>query len=112
MRVLIVDDEALIVTLTASWLEDLGCEVETAQNGTEALAKLGDDPQIEVLLTDVNLPGISGYQLADRAKEMRPKLKVILLSGAETDPHGWRLVRKPFLASDLKRAMSEVGKVC
>ena len=37
MRVLVVDDEALIVMLTASWLEDHGCEVETALNGTEAL---------------------------------------------------------------------------
>jgi CheY-like chemotaxis protein len=57
-----------------------------------------------VLITDVNMPGISGYQLAERAKEMRPELKVIMLSGAETDPLGWPLVRKPFLRSgDIRR---------
>ena len=109
MRVLVAEDEALILDLTASWLEDLGCEVQTALNGTEALAKLGNDRHIEVLLTDVNMPGISGYQLADRAKEMRPELKVILFSGTEADPHGWPLVRKPFLQSDLMRVMSHVG---
>jgi two-component system, cell cycle response regulator CpdR len=102
-----VDDEALIVVLTASWLEDLGCEVETAFNGSQALTKLWNDRHFEVLITDVNMPGISGYQLAERAKEMRPELKVIMLSGAETDPHGWPLVRKPFLirpnAGDLRR---------
>jgi two-component system, cell cycle response regulator CpdR len=87
MRVLVVEDEALILELTASWLEDLGCEVETAHNGTEALAKLGHDRRIEVLITDVNMPGISGYQLADRAKQMKPELKVVLVSGApETAP--------------------------
>jgi CheY-like chemotaxis protein len=112
MRVLFVDDEALIVLLVTSWLEELGCEVETALSGSEALAKLGDDQQIEVLITDVNMPGISGHLLADRAKEMRPDLQVILSSGAETDAHGWPLLRKPFLRSDLTRMMAQVTKVC
>ncbi len=58
MRVLVVDDEVLVVLLTASWLEDLGCDVETALDGIEALAKLGSDQHIEVLITDVNMPGI------------------------------------------------------
>ncbi len=112
MRVLVVDDEALIVLLATSWLEDMGCAVDTAFNATEALAKLGSDPYVEVLLTDVNMPGVSGYQLAEWAKEMRPGLKVVLLSGGETDPHGWPLLRKPFLQSDLTRVMADVGGLC
>ena len=83
MRVLVVDDEFLILQLMASWLEDGGCEVETALNGFEGLGKFRNNPSIEVLITDVNMPGISGYQLADQAKAIRPELKVILLSGAE-----------------------------
>jgi CheY-like chemotaxis protein len=70
------------------------------------------DLHIEVLITDVNMPGISGYQLVDGATEMRPELKVILVSGAASDPHGWPLLRKPFLQADLKQAMSDVGGEC
>ena len=112
MRVLVVDDEFLILQLIAAWLEDSGCEVETAPNGSEALAKLRNDQRIEVLITDVNMPGISGYHLADRAKEIRPELKVILLSGAERDPHGWPLLHKPIQQSDLTRMMAQLGRVC
>ena len=60
----------------------------------------------------INMPDISGYQLADRAKEIRPEVMVIMLSGGETDPHGWPLVRNPFLQSDLTRVMAALGKVC
>jgi CheY-like chemotaxis protein len=104
--------QALIVLLATSWLEDLGYEVETAFNGSEALAKIGNDHHIDMLITDVNMPGISGNLLADRAKQMRPHLKIILLSGAESDPHGWPLLRKPFLQSDLTRMIANVGRVC
>ena len=64
MRVLVVDDEYLVVLVTASMLEDLGCDVETASDATEALSKLGNDPQIDALITDVNMPGLSGMALA------------------------------------------------
>jgi CheY-like chemotaxis protein len=101
MRVLVVDDEALIVMLVAGWLQDLGCEVDTALNGTDALTKLNGKPHVEVLLTDVNMPGMSGHELAERAMHMRPGLKVVLLSGAATDAHGLPLIRKPLLRDDL-----------
>jgi len=105
MRVLVVDNEALIVLLAASWLEDLGCEVETALNGTEALGKLNSEPRVEVLITDVNMPDMSGYELATRAMQIRPGLRVTFLSGAETDPRGHSLIRTPFLQEDLRRVI-------
>ena len=105
MRVLVVDDEALIVLLAESWLEDLGCQVETAL-GSEALAKLNDGEfRVEVLITDVNMPDMSGYELAKRAAAVRPGLKVVLMSGAAGNPHGLSLIRKPFFRDDLKRAI-------
>jgi CheY-like chemotaxis protein len=103
VRVLVVDDEYLVLLLTASMLEDLGCEVETALNGTEALAKLSSEPRVEVLISDVNMPGMSGYELAERATRIRPGLRVVLLSGADTDPHGLPFIRKPFVQDDLRR---------
>ncbi len=86
-------------------LEDLGCEVEMAHDGTEALAKLNRDARIEALITDVNMPGMSGHDLVGRARDTRPGLKVILLSGAESDSRGFPLIRKPILQSDLVRVM-------
>ncbi len=109
---LVVDDEFLVALLTASMLEDLGCDVETSVHGNEALEKLAVDPRIEVLITDVNMPGITGYEVAARAQRMRPELKIILLSAAETDPRGWPLVRKPFLQADLTRVMANIGVGC
>jgi two-component system cell cycle response regulator CpdR len=112
VRVLVVDDEFLIVLMVASMLEDLGCEVETAFHGNEALGKLANDPQIELLITDVNMPGLSGYEVAERARGMRHGLKVILLSGAETDPRGLPLIRKPFRRSDLTQVMEATTGIC
>ncbi len=111
VRVLVVDDEFLVALLAASMLEDLGCEAETSVNGNEALGKLADDPHIDVLITDVNMPGVTGYEVAERAQRMRPELKVILLSAAENGQHRWPLVRKPFLQSDLMRVMADIGNV-
>lgn len=53
--------------LVAGRLQDLGCEVETALNGTDAFAKLNGKPFVEMLITDVNMPGMSGHELAERA---------------------------------------------
>ena len=47
-------------------LEDLGCEVITAASGNDALEKLSGDRRIEILITDINMPGMDGYQLAEK----------------------------------------------
>jgi two-component system cell cycle response regulator CpdR len=83
--VLVVDDDPLVLDVTASMLEDLGCEVVTAPSAKDALDKLSTLPHIEILITDVNMPDMNGYQLADAATQMRDRLKVIMLSGREID---------------------------
>ena len=93
-------------------LEDLGCEVITATGGTDALEKLSTNPRIEILITDINMPGMDGYELAERAKRMRERLKIIVLSGRERDGSGLPLVRKPFLEQDLKAAMAQHTGLC
>jgi two-component system cell cycle response regulator CpdR len=103
--VLVVDDEPLMLQVTTDMLEDLGCEVITAHNAEQALKKLIADDRIEILMTDVNMPGMDGCELAKSAVQMRGDLKVIVLSG-QSECHGFPLIRKPFLLEDLTRTMA------
>jgi CheY-like chemotaxis protein len=106
-RVLVVDDDALVLELTASMLEELGCDVLQARSGSDALGKIAEDRRIEMLIADINMPGLSGVQLAERASGFRHGLRVILLSGRESENHGFPLIRKPFLQSELQRVMAQ-----
>jgi two-component system, cell cycle response regulator CpdR len=103
--VLVVDDEPLVLDVMASMLEELGCEVMTAENAIDALTILRADHGIEMLLTDVNMPGMNGYELAVKAQQERKTLKVVMLSGRAVDGQGFPFVQKPFLKSDLLLAM-------
>ena len=111
-KVLVVDDEPLVLDVVATMLEELGCDVETAHTGADALNRLGSEEHIDILLADINMPGLDGRKLAYRAKQMRPELNVLLLSGRENDGYGFPIIRKPFLESDLKRVMSQTTGLC
>jgi CheY-like chemotaxis protein len=83
----------------------------------DAIARLALDlfavsRRIEILITDINMPGMCGYELAERATRMCGQLRVIMLSGREADGGGFPLVRKPFLAQDLKRTMAWHTGLC
>ena len=111
-RALVVDDDPLILELIASMLEELGCDTVTARSGTDALGQLATDRSIEMLFADINMPGLSGTELAERARDFRPELRILLLSGPESDAHGFPLLRKPFSESDLRRAMTHTTGLC
>jgi two-component system, cell cycle response regulator CpdR len=107
----VVDDEPLVLEVIVGMLEDLGCKSLTAKTAEKALGQLRRNPQIEILITDVNMSGANGYDLADQARRMRVGLEVILLSGRETEGHGFPLLQKPFLKADLKRTMEQTSKL-
>jgi two-component system, cell cycle response regulator CpdR len=109
---LAVDDDPAVLYLIADMLEDLGCEVICAHNGTDALAVLARDQRIEILITDINMPGIAGHELAEKAKRMRHGLNPILVSGREANSHCFPMIRKPFLKDDLRRVMKETTGLC
>ncbi|MGA9890767.1 MAG: response regulator [Xanthobacteraceae bacterium] len=110
--VLVVDDEPLVLEVTATMLDDLGCETVTAASGKEALEKLATDQRIEILVTDINMPGMDGYTLTKSATQMREDLKIIVLSGGASGGNGFPLIRKPFLERDLKKAMAQHTGLC
>jgi CheY-like chemotaxis protein len=111
-RVLVVDDDALILEVTAAMLHDLGCEVVTALCGEDALERLERDHGIEILITDINMPEMDGYELVDKARALRNGLKVIMLSGRESAGNGFPFIRKPFFEEDLLATMRHTTGTC
>jgi CheY-like chemotaxis protein len=86
--------------------------LQTAQTGTDALAVLDRDEKIDLLITDVTMPGMDGRQLAAKAKSLRRDLHVILASGREADGQPFPLLRKPFFRDDLERVMANTSGLC
>ena len=110
--VLVVDDDADVLDVIASMLEDLGCDVLCAASGAEALKTLASKENISILITDINMPGMDGHELAERAVRIRPTLKVLQLSGRERRRDGFPMIRKPLSEDDLARVMQETTGAC
>lgn len=83
--ILCVDDEALPLTLRKLVLEKQGYRVITAQSADEAMRVVEKYP-VDLVLTDQLMPGGTGTELARRVKEMRPELRVVLISGVNEIP--------------------------
>lgn len=80
-RVLVVDDDPAVGTVLHRLLESMGYRVSVVSSGPEALTALRQQSEIELMITDVVMPEISGIELADQAQAERPGLKVLLISG-------------------------------
>ena len=112
-RVLVVDDEPLLLELTASMLEDLGCEVVTASCGADALAKLKADKRIEILITDIQMPGLDGYEPLPRKRGASgPNFKSSFAPAAPMPPTVLPLIRKPFTQEGLAGVMAHTTGLC
>jgi signal transduction histidine kinase/CheY-like chemotaxis protein len=111
-KVLVVEDVALIRMTTVDMVEQIGFEAAEAGDGAEALAILQKDGDIEILLTDLGLPGMNGRQLVEEALRLKPGLKVIIASGYSThEEQGSKLpanvayLTKPFDMQQLRRVL-------
>ncbi|MCQ8241861.1 PAS domain-containing protein [Rhizosaccharibacter radicis] len=104
-RVLVVDDEAAVRMLVCEVLDELGYRTIEAADGASGLALLQADERIDLLITDVGLPGgMNGRQMADAARVARPHLRVLFITGyaegavladGHLDP-GTEVLTKPF----------------
>jgi CheY-like chemotaxis protein len=77
----VVDDDLDNLEVTREALALLGHEADVAQNGEEALARLSRTPALDVILCDVGMPGMSGWELAERARAIAPDLPIFMLTG-------------------------------
>jgi signal transduction histidine kinase/ActR/RegA family two-component response regulator len=80
-RILLVDDEATIREVFAEHLQEAGHEVLTAREGAEALTTINEDRDIDILITDLSMPGMDGLSLIRAAHLRRPELPAILITG-------------------------------
>jgi two-component system, response regulator YesN len=116
-RVLLVDDEATLVFFLKQGLQEssLTCQVDVASSGEEALTKLTYSPY-DVLVTDLKMPGISGFTLVEVARSLYPTIKVILMtafSSREVQDESEQLqvngyLIKPFATSQLQQILEEL----
>ena len=105
--ILLVEDEPAVLEVAQEMLRESGFDVVTARDGQEALDILGRDTRIDLLLTDVVMPELNGFQLAHRARGLRPGLPIVYISGYADEArleaeavHG-PVLRKPFRSTDL-----------
>jgi signal transduction histidine kinase/CheY-like chemotaxis protein len=110
-QILLVDDEAMVRETLAAALEDVGYTLLRAADGAEALDILGSEATIDVLVTDLSMPGIDGLAVIREARRQRPDLPAVLLTGyighgaqlavGGSLNGGFTLVRKPVTAGQL-----------
>ncbi|MBT4046605.1 MAG: response regulator, partial [Rhodospirillaceae bacterium] len=119
--ILIVDDEKDLLRIAVEYLKRLGYTTLTAENGTRALDILKTHPEVNLMFSDIIMPGkIDGYQLSLQAKDTYPELKILLTSGFtkrreeftnELDPDRARLARnllnKPYSDEELAFAVRQ-----
>jgi PAS domain S-box-containing protein len=107
--VLVVEDEPVVRSLIVDVLQELGYAALEAHDGPSGLKILQSRIRIDLLITDIGLPGLNGRQIADAARQRRPELKVLFMTGyAENaalasgilEP-GMAMVTKPFAMDDL-----------
>jgi PAS domain S-box-containing protein len=114
--VLVVEDEPVVRGVIVEMLHDQGYRVLEATDGPSGLRMLRLNDRIDLLVTDVGLPGMNGRQLADQARETRPGLKILFITGYAENvaiakgflQPGMEMITKPFDLDNLSRRIREM----
>jgi PAS domain S-box-containing protein len=114
--ILVVEDEPGVRMMVTELLGELGYRVLEAASGPAALSVMEEVPQIDLLVTDVGLPGMNGRQLAEHARQQRPALKVLFITGyaekaalrSDFVGEGMDLITKPFAVDHLAAKIREM----
>ena len=110
--ILFVDDDPLIAMSTTEMLEDLGHRVIGANSGLHALDILKSEQQIDLMMTDHVMPGMTGIELAAASREVRPSLPILLATGYAELPEGAQLdlprLAKPYHQDQLRDRLDQL----
>lgn len=112
-RIVVVDDEPIVLTATSRLLQSIGFDVMSATSALEALELLADNgADIDAIVTDVNMPGMNGLELAQQVSTKWGHVGVLLVSGRESEsdvmstlPTHYKYLRKPYGIAKLKAAL-------
>lgn len=110
--ILVVEDDVLVQMELAEWLAELGLNVLSVNNADDAITLLDTHPEIELLLTDIEMPGsMDGARLSHHVAERWPPVRIIVISGIFADrlpalPPGSVFVSKPIQRRELWDALS------
>ena len=109
LRVLLVEDNPQVRDFAEGLLADLGCNVLSTQTAEDALHKLASD-RIDLVLSDVVMPGLSGVELARKVQELYPEVPILLATGYSDEivdrGSEFSVLLKPFGAADLSKAIA------
>jgi len=119
ITVLVVDDEIGVRDFAAEALLDLGYDVLCAENADQALQVFTSAPGIDIVLTDVVMPGRSGRQLADAIHRLKPDMRVLYMTGYTQNAivhngvldSGTHLISKPFTIGELDQELEALMSV-
>jgi len=115
LRVLLTEDDPSVAGITETMLRNLGHDVVRAQNAEQALVVLKSERPLDLLLSDVIMPGVNGVELARAAVTLRPGIKVLLSSGFAGESvdraiaeGAWPFLRKPYLQDELAAHLQQI----
>jgi PAS domain S-box-containing protein len=111
LRILLVDDDILVSMGAADMLLDLGHSVTEAQSGAHALKVLETDAPFDIVVTDYAMPGMNGFELAQKIRNGNPKLPIVLATGYAELPADRSIkfvhLSKPYTSKDLAEALEK-----
>jgi CheY-like chemotaxis protein len=114
-QILVVEDDDQVRFLVSYLLEELGYSVTTARDATTAMPILSSSEQVDLLISDVGLPGMNGRQLAELMRQERPRVPVLFMTGyaesaavqSEFLGENMAIITKPFALDDFGQAVRQ-----
>ena len=114
VRVLVAEDEWLVRLLTVGVLRDLGLEVLAAENGSEAIGLLYHPDHVDLVITDLIMPGADGVTLARKARAKHPGIPLLFLTATpsmldgQSDLEPYRCLPKPYNPTAIIKAIKDM----